>query len=103
VGGHGHDKARYGGVTDDVFADTADDSTLHRPHASSSHHNQLGLLILGDAADSLARVLVRFATQLEMQLQNSTHTEIGYHTSMHTSEIKYLFTFKGLKGTAFNG
>jgi len=65
-------------VTNDVLADTADDGALHSSHAASSHHNQLGFLILGDVTDPLAGVLVRLAAQLEMQLHNSAHTQLSY-------------------------
>jgi len=74
-------------MTNDVLADAADDGTLDSSHATSSHHYQLGFLLLSNATDSLSWVLVRLATQLEMQLQ-------PYGGSSCTSVNKLTFNWK---------
>ena len=62
----GHDEARNHGMANDVLADAADEGAFDSSHATSSHHYQLGFLVLSNATDSLSRVLVRLAAHLEM-------------------------------------
>jgi len=75
----GHDEARDRRMTNDVFADTAEDRALDSSHSTTPEYYHLGLLFLGNATDSFSRVLVRLAAQFEMQLSQHRSNRAIYN------------------------
>ena len=64
-----YDERRDRRVADHVLGNAANQCALDGADAARPHHDQVGLLIVRDATDALAGVLVRLAAQLEMYLR----------------------------------
>ena len=84
---HGHDEHRSVGVTRHVVADAAEHRLLDDALAARADDDHVGVLVVGDVADRLARVLVALAAHLVAQLSSGNKNPCTLYI------YRYVFTF----------